>query len=71
MISKGLKIDSYIIQEELGRGGFGSVYLAMDEGSGLAVAVKFLHPKNFRNQSARQGFIDEMINQARVNTWAW
>ncbi|MDY0296010.1 MAG: SUMF1/EgtB/PvdO family nonheme iron enzyme [Acidobacteriota bacterium] len=68
MISKGLKIDSYIIQEELGRGGFGSVYLAIDEGSGMAVAVKFLHPKNFRDQSARQGFIDEMINQARLSS---
>jgi len=45
MIYPGLNINGYVIKEELGRGGFGSVYLAVEEASGRPVAIKFLHPK--------------------------
>lgn len=67
MIGKGLNIDGYVIQEELGRGGFGSVYLAVEEGTNRMVAIKFLHPKNFRNEDVKKGFLDEMILQARLS----
>ena len=67
MIYPGLKIGDYIIEDELGRGGFGSVYLARDERSGQNVAVKFLHPKSLKSDAAQQAFVDEMINQARLS----
>lgn len=67
MIYPGLKIGDYIIEDELGRGGFGSVYLARDERSGQEVAVKFLHPKSLKSDAAQQAFVDEMINQARLS----
>ena len=67
MISQGLKVSGYVIEDELGRGGFGSVYLAIDEASGQQVAIKFLHPKSMRSETAQQTFIDEMINQARLS----
>lgn len=67
MIYPGLKIGDYVIEDELGRGGFGSVYLAKDERSGQDVAVKFLHPKSLKSDAAQQAFVDEMINQARLS----
>ena len=67
MIYPGLKVGGYVIEDELGRGGFGSVYLAVDEVSGQRVAIKFLHPKSMRSETAQQTFIDEMINQARLS----
>ncbi len=68
MIHPGMEIDGYVVEDELGRGGFGSVYLARDSVSGNPVAIKFLHPKSFHSREARQAFIDEMINQARLST---
>ena len=66
MIYPGLNIQNYIIKDEIGRGGFGSVYLAGMEGSDKLVAIKFLHPKTIRSDEAKQSFMDEMINQARL-----
>lgn len=66
MIYPGLNIQNYIIKDEIGRGGFGSVYLAGVEGSDKLVAIKFLHPKTLRSDEAKQSFLDEMINQARL-----
>lgn len=67
MIYPGIKIGAYKIEDEIGRGGFGSVYLARDENSGSRVAIKLLHPKILASEDVRQSFIDEMINQARLS----
>ena len=67
MISKGTRVDRYIIEDELGRGGFGSVFLAKDTASGVFVAIKFLHPNVIRDNDAYNAFLDEMINQARLS----
>ncbi|MDY0295999.1 MAG: protein kinase [Acidobacteriota bacterium] len=67
MIFPGLEIGEYIIDDELGRGGFGSVFLARNQENNQWVAIKFLHPKVIRSEKARQAFIDEMINQARLS----
>jgi len=68
VIYPGLKIGDYEIIDELGRGGFGSVFLAKEISSGKAVAIKFLHPKSLKSKNARQNFVDEMINQARLSS---
>ena len=68
MIYPGLKIANYIIKDELGRGGFGTVYVAVEENTSREVAIKFLHPKTIRSEEARQAFLDEMINQAKLST---
>lgn len=67
MIYPGLKINDYIIMDELGRGGFGSVFLAKESQTNHLYAIKFLHPKTLRSDESRQAFIDEMINQARLS----
>jgi len=68
MIYPGLKIGDYEIVDELGRGGFGSVFLAKDVNSGKGVAIKFLHPKSLKSKNVKQNFVDEMINQARLSS---
>ena len=68
MISEGLKIGDYIIEDELGSGGFGRVYLAQDESTGQKIAIKFLHSKKLQSKETKDAFIGEMINQARLST---
>lgn len=67
MISRGQKIGNYVILDELGRGGYGTVYLAEEVRSGARAAIKFLHPKLFRTEESKEAFINEMINQARLS----
>jgi len=67
MIYPGLKIGDFVIEDELGRGGFGSVYLAKNVTFDKYVAIKFLHPKTVKSPKAKQAFLDEMINQARLS----
>lgn len=68
MIYPGLEIGDYIIRDELGRGGFGSVFIADDKNTNKEVAIKFLHPNALKSSDSKQNFVDEMINQARLST---
>jgi hypothetical protein len=52
----------YILQREIGQGGGGTVYLAMDKQLGRPLAVKVLHPHVARQAQARM----HLFNEARI-----
>ena len=54
----------FLLQRELGRGGGGTVYLAMDRQLGRPVAVKVLHPHVARQAGARE----HLFCEARIAT---
>jgi len=52
----------FVLQREIGRGGGGTVYLALDHTLGRQVAVKVLHPHVARRQEARV----HLFGEARI-----
>jgi hypothetical protein len=56
------KSSRFLLQRELGRGGSGTVYLALDRGLGRAVAVKALHQQVERRADARA----QLFCEARI-----
>ena len=52
----------YLLQRELGRGGGGAVYLALDRELDRAVALKVLHPQVARQAHART----QLFSEARI-----
>ncbi|MDI9531827.1 MAG: protein kinase, partial [Chloroflexota bacterium] len=56
------KLGKYEILEELGRGGFGVVYMAKDSVLQRSVAVKALHPALLVDPQ----FIERFKNEARI-----
>jgi serine/threonine-protein kinase len=59
--------DRYIIQGKIGRGGMGSVFLALDKKTGRQVALKTLHKRYADNRSAIARFIREIATVRRLN----
>jgi serine/threonine protein kinase/tetratricopeptide (TPR) repeat protein len=57
----GLRIGSYRIREELGRGGMGTVYRAEDQGNGQTVALKVM-----RDSLASPGNVRRFLLERRV-----
>lgn len=51
--------DRYVVQEQIGKGGMGVVYRAMDTLVQDVVALKFLHPNMLRTEQGQQLFIRE------------
>ena len=49
----------YEIQEQIGAGGMGAVYRALDKTTGKQIAVKVLLPALLKNERARERFLDE------------
>lgn len=60
------RLDHYEIQEQIGVGGFGTVYKAFDDRLHRMVAVKLLSPAYAANGSARRRFIREARTAASV-----
>jgi len=56
------QIGKYEIVEELGSGGFATVYRAVDTSLGRHVALKLLHPQLLINQS----FVERFFREARI-----
>jgi hypothetical protein len=60
------QVGPYRIERELGRGGFGIVYLAVDPDVGRRVALKLLHPGRFDEPEAVKRFQREACAIARL-----
>ncbi|HDP33725.1 MAG TPA: hypothetical protein ENN29_01295 [Candidatus Hydrogenedentes bacterium] len=52
--------DRYVVKEQIGKGGMGVVYRALDTLVQDMVALKFLHPNILRTEQGRQLFIREV-----------
>ncbi len=63
--AKAALADRYVIDDVLGRGGAGTVYLARDVKHGRAVAIKILNPEAARGVEAK-GFLKEIRLTARL-----
>jgi serine/threonine-protein kinase len=57
----------YLIEEELGSGGMGSVYRARHQVIGRDVALKFLEPALVRNERQRKRFLGEARAANQIN----
>jgi serine/threonine protein kinase len=57
----------YLIEEELGSGGMGSVYRARHQIIGRDVALKFLEPALVRNERQRKRFLGEARAANQIN----
>ena len=56
------RLDKYDILEELGKGGFATVYRAKDTMLGREVALKLLHP----GRTWEPGFVERFYQEARI-----
>ncbi|MGA5063548.1 protein kinase domain-containing protein [Streptomyces exfoliatus] len=63
----GARFGPYRVLEEVGRGGFGRVFLGQDD-DGVLVAVKTLHPELARQADKRDGFAREVTALRRVDS---
>lgn len=61
------QIDRYQIRHELGRGGFGVVYLAFDLDLEREVAVKVPWAKSFKNRDAAEAYAEEARTLATLD----
>jgi serine/threonine protein kinase len=67
MIKIGDKLGHFLIQAEIGRGGMGTIYYAVDTMLNRDVALKAIHPQLADNQQLMDRFKIEAMTQARMN----
>ncbi len=63
----GTRLGRFRIIDELGGGAWGKVYLAKQESLSRDVALKTLWPHHAEDETARQRFLQEAQNMARLN----
>jgi WD40 repeat protein len=61
------QVGPFVIERELGRGGFGVVFLATDSILGRAVALKVPHPGLLASDDARRRFVREAEAASRLD----
>ncbi|MCX5748162.1 MAG: serine/threonine-protein kinase [Proteobacteria bacterium] len=66
MISPGLRIGKYELTRQLGRGGFGVVFVAIDHSLGRECALKFLLPEHGARPDLLERFVLEARSAAQV-----
>jgi serine/threonine protein kinase/class 3 adenylate cyclase len=64
----GDRVGRFVLREQLGEGGMGTVFKADDPLDGTTVAVKVLRPTVASNEAARKRFVKEARLAAAVNT---
>ena len=67
MIKIGEKLGNFLIKAEIGRGGMGTIYFAVDTMLNREVALKVVHPQLADNQQLMERFKIEAMTQARLN----
>jgi len=67
MIKIGEKLGHFLIQAEIGRGGMGTIYYAVDTMLNRDVALKAIHPQLADNRQLMDRFKIEAMTQARLN----
>ncbi|MBN2345358.1 MAG: serine/threonine protein kinase [Candidatus Aminicenantes bacterium] len=67
MIKIGGTLGHFQIQAEIGRGGMGTIYSAVDTMLNREVALKVIHPQLTDNQQLMERFKIEAMTQARLN----
>lgn len=67
-MAPGMEFDRYLIQEEIGRGGMGVVYKALDQDLGRQVALKVISPSLAADASFRSRFKNEARSAAKVDS---
>ncbi len=66
-LAPGTTLFGYVIERVLGRGGMGTVYLAMQISLNRRVALKVLHQSRVKNPKAADDFFREAAAAARLN----
>jgi serine/threonine protein kinase len=67
MITIGEKLGHFLIRAEIGRGGMGTIYYAVDTMLNREVALKIVHPQFADNEQLMERFKIEAMTQARLN----
>ncbi|MDD8012771.1 MAG: serine/threonine-protein kinase [Acidobacteriota bacterium] len=67
MIKIGERLGDFLIKAEIGCGGMGTIYFAVDTMLNREVALKVIHPSLAGNQQLMERFKIEAMTQARLN----
>ncbi len=67
MHAKGDKLDHFTIVGEIGRGGMGTIYKALDEMLNRYVALKIIHPQLALDEQLMERFKVEAMTQAQLS----